>query len=42
MSEGLQLSMVQAILDDSAQRVMERYAHLAPEALDAAMAEMFG
>lgn len=40
-SEGVRLNVVQAILGHSAQRVTERYAHLPPETLDAAMDEVF-
>jgi integrase len=42
VSEGVPLKVVQAILGHSAQRVTERYAHLAPDTLDAAMDEVFG
>jgi len=42
VSEGVPLKVVQAILGHSTQAVTERYAHLAPETLDAAMDEVFG
>jgi integrase len=41
-SKGVPLKVVGAILGHSAQRVTERYAHLAPETLDAAMDQVFG
>jgi site-specific recombinase XerD len=39
---GVSLSIVQAILGHSSIQVTERYSHLAPEVMTAAMKQAFG
>ena len=42
MQRGVSLPIVQAILGHSTIRVTQRYAHLAPDVMQAAMQEAFG
>jgi site-specific recombinase XerD len=40
--KGVPMRVIQAVMGHSSVSVTERYSHLAPETLDAAMREAFG